>query len=259
MHANTVALSRTGTMTPAAAHTLVGQSAGFCAAMQRMQCHAASDAPLFVHGEPGTGKKLMARAVHYLGPRRHRPFIPVHCAGLAGPQAEHALRGLVDMAEGGTLFLDALHALPAGGQEALLRVLQACGDGQRGDHRPVASVRWIAASHTDLRAQAAAGRFHGALAERLDTVRIDLPPLRERLDDLPLLGAHLLGLAARTSGGHQRCLTPQGLAWLAGHDWPGNVQELDQLLRQAQLASPGDELGVAELLRGTPAPHLRGA
>jgi DNA-binding NtrC family response regulator len=256
MHADTVALSRTASTKPAA-HTLVGRSAGFCAAMQGMQSHAASDAPLFVHGEPGTGKKLVARAVHYLGPRRHRPFVPVHCAGLACAQAEPALRGLVDMAQGGTLFLDAVHALPAVGQEALLRVLQACGDDGRSGRQ--AAVRWIAASHTDLRAQAAAGRFHGALAQRLDTVRIDLPPLRERLDDLPLLGAHLLGLAARTSGGHPCCLTPQGLAWLAGHDWPGNVQELEQLLRQAHLASVGEELGVAELLRGTPASPRRGA
>lgn len=262
MLGNTTAFSRTGTTATADAastsgHTLVGQNVRFLQAMHAMQCGVASGSVLLLHGEPGTGKKLVARAVHYQGLRRHRPFIPVHCAGLADAQSGNALRGLVRMAEGGTLFLDAVQALPSRGQQALLRVLRDDSDGQRSTCQPAqAAVRWIAASHTDLQAQAAAGRFDTELVDRLGTARIDLPPLRERLDDLPLLVTHLLGLAARETSGRTQRLTPQGLAWLAGHDWPGNVRELGQLLRRAHLACLGDEIGVAELRRATPPAHL---
>lgn len=134
--------------------------------MELANRHARDDAPLLISGQAGTGRARLARAVHYLGPRRPRPFIPLRCATLRGQQFENALPALVQMAEGGTLFLDEITHLSASGQDALWRMLQAGGE---------PAVRWIASAE-DLPARAAAGTFHGALLQWLATARIDLPP-----------------------------------------------------------------------------------
>ncbi|MGC3984744.1 MAG: sigma 54-interacting transcriptional regulator [Pseudorhodoferax sp.] len=148
------------------ATTMVSSGALPGAAMEMARRHAGGDAPLLISGQAGAGRARMARAVHYLGPRRLRPFIPLHCAALYGRQLEDALPELVRMADGGTLFLDEVAHLPAGGQEALWRLLQA---------RSEPAVRWIAGAD-DLPARAAAGACHGALLQWLATARIDLPP-----------------------------------------------------------------------------------
>ena len=276
MHANTIASSRTSAA-PAAqadatrdvlAHKLVGRSARFCEAMELVRLYAAWDAPLLVAGETGTGKELVARAVHYLSPRCHRPFIPVNCATLpdqlveselfghtrgAFTDASQARTGLVRLAEGGTLFLDEIEALSPRGQGALLRFLQDSRYRALGGNELMrADVRIITASNVDLRAQAAARAFRDDLLYRLDAFRVGLPPLRERLDDLPLLVEHLLDKAARATDGRPRRMAPQGLALLAGYDWPGTVRQLEHVLLKAHVLGQGSELGVAELRRSAP-------
>ncbi|KQP47704.1 hypothetical protein ASF44_23885 [Pseudorhodoferax sp. Leaf274] len=139
------------------------------AAIGMAQPHAAGDMPLLLSGVPGPGRDLVARAVHYLGPRRHRPFVPVRCAALDGTPLETALPGLVRLAEGGTLFLDAIESLSARGQEMLWSLVQAGSESR---------VRWIAATAVDLHARVAAGAFHDALLDRFANARIQLPPRR---------------------------------------------------------------------------------
>ncbi|WP_326540607.1 sigma-54 dependent transcriptional regulator [Pseudorhodoferax sp.] len=274
MHANTSASSRTDIPESVAAdcatlaHNLVGQSPRFREAMELVRLYAAWNAPLLVIGETGTGKELVARAVHYLSPRRHRPFIPVNCATLpdalveselfghargAFTDASQARTGLVRMAEGGTLFLDEVEALAPRGQGALLRFLQDSSYRALGGNQLLhADVRIVAASNVDLRAQAAARTFRDDLLYRLDAFRVGLPPLRERLDDLALLVGHLLDKAARATDGRPRRIGAPGLALLGRYDWPGNVRQLEHVLLKAHVVCQGAELGVAELRRSAP-------
>jgi len=148
----------------------MGADAVAGAAIELAQPHAAGDLPLLVGGAPGIGREFVARAVHYLGARRHRPFVPLHCAGLQDRPPATALPALVRLAEGGTLFLDSVETLSARGQEVLWRLVQAGSD---------PAVRWIAATAVDLHARAAAGAFHHALLHRLASSRIQLPPRAE--------------------------------------------------------------------------------
>lgn len=274
MHPETLASMQTGAgpgdaaLGAALTHNLVGGSTRFVEAMELVQLYAAWNAPLLIVGETGTGKELVARAVHYLSPRRHRPFIPVNCATLpdtlveselfghargAFTDASQARTGLVRMAEGGTLFLDEVEALSPRGQGALLRFLQDSSYRALGGNQIMqADVRIVAASNVDLREQAAARAFRDDLLYRLDAFRVGLPPLRERLDDLPLLVAHLLDKAARSTDGHRRRIAPQALALLARYRWPGNVRQLEHVLLKAHVVCQGEELGVCELRRSAP-------
>ncbi|MFT3718287.1 sigma 54-interacting transcriptional regulator [Pseudorhodoferax sp.] len=252
----------------ALAHNLIGRSVRFREAMELVRLYAAWNAPLLIHGETGTGKELVARAVHYLSPRRHRPFIPVNCATLpdtlveselfghargAFTDASQARTGLVRMAEGGTLFLDEVEALSPHGQGALLRFLQDSSYRALGGNQLLhADVRIVAASNVDLRGQAAARAFRDDLLYRLDAFRVALPPLRERLDDLPLLVPHLLAKAAHATDGRPRGIDAPGLALLAAYGWPGNVRQLEHVLLKAHVVCPGAEVGVPELRRSAP-------
>jgi len=250
------------------AHNLVGQSACFREAMELATLYAAWNAPLLIAGETGTGKELVARAVHYQSQRRHHPFIPVNCATLpdtlveselfghtrgAFTDAGHARQGLVSLAEGGTLFLDEMEALSPRGQGVLLRFLQDSSYRALGGNQlHHADVRIVAASNVDLHEKAAARSFRDDLLYRLDAFRVTLPPLRERLDDLALLVPHLLAKAARRTDGLARRIGDAGLALLRSYDWPGNVRQLEHVLLKAHVLCKGPELGVAELRRSAP-------
>lgn len=252
----------------ALAANLVGRCPRFREAMDLVQLYATWHAPLLVVGETGTGKELVARAVHYQSPRRHRPFIPVNCATLpdalveselfghtrgAFTDASQARQGLVRLAEGGTLFLDEVEALSPRGQGALLRFLQDSSYRALGGNQlHHADVRVVAASNVDLREKADAHEFRDDLLYRLDAFRVSLPPLRERLDDLPLLVPHLLAKAARETDGVARCMGEAGFALLRAFDWPGNVRQLEHVLLKAHVVCQGPQVSVADLHRSAP-------
>jgi DNA-binding NtrC family response regulator len=247
---------------------LVGRSAPFREAMELVKLYAAWSAPLLIAGETGTGKELVARAVHYQSQRRHCPFIPVNCATLpdtlveselfghtrgAFTDASQARQGLVRLAEGGTLFLDEVEALSPRGQGVLLRFLQDSSYRALGGNQlHHADVRIVAASNVDLHEKAAARTFRDDLLYRLDAFRVSLPPLRERLDDLTLLVPHLLAKAAQQTDGSARRIGEPGLALLRAYDWPGNVRQLEHVLLKAHVVCQGSEVGADDLRRCAP-------
>lgn len=252
---------------------LIGVAACFRIALDRLSQFSRCDAPVLVVGETGTGKELAARAVHYLSARRDHAFIPVNCASLpdglmesemfghargAFTDARRAHRGLVQQAEGGTLFLDEVEALAPHAQASLLRFLQDAS------YRPVGSeevhqadVRVISASNLALQDHVRAGQFRADLLYRLDVLKVDLPPLRDRPDDIDLLAPHLLRKAVRSSRAEQepKRLADAALAALRAYDWPGNVRQLEHTLLRAQLLCAADTITLTDLLAC--APELR--
>jgi DNA-binding NtrC family response regulator len=227
---------------------------------------AGSDATLLVEGETGTGKELVARAIHEASPRRRGPFVAVDCGALpeglleselfghvrgAFTGAANARVGMLVRADGGTLFLDELGRITPTLQARLLRVLE-----ERvvrplgGDTERAVDVRVIAASRDDLDAEVAAGRFRPDLLYRLAVVRVALPPLRARREDIPLLVRTLLdrrGLADTTPSG-------AGLDRLIAHGWPGNVRELRNVIDRALALAPGAQRFADLLIRIDAAP-----
>ena len=232
---------------------LVGESAALVAVREAIVRAAASPFPVVIEGESGSGKELAARAIHSRSTRRDRRFCAVNCAALVDEIVEAELfghvkgaftgatadrQGLFDEASGGTLFLDEVAELGARVQAKLLRTLQEGEIRRLGETfvRKV-DVRIVAATNRPLAGAVAAGAFRADLWYRLDVVRITLPPLRERLDDLPLLVGHLWRtLAART--GSRAALSPRAIAALARYDWPGNIRELQNVLASMLVAAP---------------------
>jgi len=230
---------------------LVGESLALREVFAVLERVAQSDATLLVEGETGTGKELVARAIHDASARRRGPFVAVDCGALpeglldselfghvrgAFTGAAQARAGMIVRADGGTLFLDELGRIPPPVQARLLRVLE-----ERvvrplgGDSERAVDVRVIAASRDDLDAEVAAGRFRPDLLYRLAVVRVVLPPLRSRREDIPLLVRDLLrrrGLADEAPAG-------RGLDRLIAHSWPGNVRELRNVLDRAIALAPG--------------------
>ncbi len=211
----------------------------------------ATELPVMIHGESGTGKELIARAIHYNGPRRDKPFVVENCAALpdslleselfghvrgAFTGADRAKKGLLEQAHGGTLFLDEIGDMSTEMQKKLLRVLQ------EGEVRPLGSnqvtkvdVRLLAASHEDLEKMVKAGSFREDLFYRVNVLALRLPPLRNRREDIPLLANALLTRAAREAARPAPHLSHDVLAALAAHDWPGNVRELENEMRRVLL------------------------
>jgi formate hydrogenlyase transcriptional activator len=225
------------------------------ALLQRARQVALTHSPVLLLGERGTGKERLARAIHVWSPRADQPFVTVHCGAVPAGLLEVELFGQVGgpgpartgrlaLANGGTLFLDEVGELPAPLQAKLLRVLQA------GEFEPVGTdsavrvdARLIAATHVDLEAAVAAGTFREDLYYPLGVFPLELPPLRERKEDIALLAEALLLELARRTGKTGRHLTPDGLARLQAHDWPGNVRELANVLERALILAPGETLG----------------
>jgi len=230
-------------------HALVGRSARMREVYRLLDRAAQVDATVLLLGETGTGKELAARAVHYQSARREHRFVPVNCGALPADLVEselfghargaftgaaNAKAGLFEEASGGTIFLDEVGELPLTAQVKLNRALQEREIRRVGDTAPIpVDVRVIAATHRDLREEAKAGRFREDLFYRLNVLTITLPPLRERVEDVPLLAAHFLEKHARAVRRIIRGFEPEAMRRLAGHAWPGNVRELENTVERA--------------------------
>lgn len=224
---------------------------------------ARSQAPVFVMGESGTGKELVARQIHAHSGRREGPFVPVNCGAIPAELMESELfghrkgaftgasqdaPGLFRTASGGTLFLDEVAELPLSLQVKLLRVLQERCVRPVGEMREIpVDVRIVSASHQDLAAAVREGRFRHDLFYRLNVIELRVPPLRERLEDLPELADHILTKLAIREGTEPHYLQSEALQWLAHHPFPGNVRELENILERAVALSDGIEIGPDQL------------
>jgi len=238
---------------------LIGTSPAIRRVFELMESAITTPVTVLLQGETGTGKELIARAIHFHGPRQNRPFLSVNCAALSETLLESELfghrkgaftgaiedrKGLFEVASGGTLFLDEIGETPAPMQAKLLRVLQAGEMYPVGSSTPVfVDVRLISATHRDLETEVHRGRFREDLFYRLNAFPIRVPPIRERGEDLPLLAAHLLERVAARFQKSIKGLSPAGLAALSRYAWPGNVRELEnELERAVALARPDDSI-----------------
>ena len=240
--------------------SLVGGSAALGRVHDLIAQVATTRTNVLVSGESGTGKELVARAIHDLSERRDKPFIAVNCGAIPENLLESELfghvrgaftgavsnkPGLVETADGGTLFLDEIGELPPSLQVKLLRLIQEKTIrrvGGNGDQR--ADVRIVAATNRDLQAEAQAGRFREDLYYRLNVIQIALPPLRERMEDVPLLVQHFLAKYRRELGKEVKDLAPAAMEKILAHSFPGNVRELENLIERAVALSRGPTLGV---------------
>jgi len=225
--------------------------------------------PVLILGESGTGKELVARSIHFLGPLRDKPFVPVDCAGLVPTLIESELfgyvkgaftgalrskQGLLELAHGGTLFLDEIAELPPDLQGKLLRALQ------EKEIKPVGStqrvpleVRIVAATNRDLDQAIGDGRFRKDLYYRLNVVTLKLPPLRERKSDIPLLVNHFLERFS-DPGRRVRGISEEAMARLMTYDWPGNVRELENVIERALALGAGNVIHTVDLPSNLQAP-----
>ncbi len=238
-----------GPAAPDGGPRLVGRSPRMKGVLELIEAVAGTESTVLVQGESGTGKELVARLLHERSARASRPFVAVNCSAIPETLFESELfghikgsftgavsdkPGLFQAAEGGTLFLDEIGDLAAGSQAKLLRVLQDGSYKRVGDPRAAAAdVRIIAATNRNLREEVAAGRFREDLWYRINVVEIDLPPLRERGEDLPDLVAFLLERFGRKHRRGPFTVDEAFLAHLRRHSWPGNVRELENVLERA--------------------------
>jgi two-component system response regulator AtoC len=244
-------------------HNLVGKSARMREVYRLLEQAAGLDITVLLGGETGTGKELAARAIHYHSSRKERRFVAVNCGALppdlveselfghargAFTGATSAKPGLFEEAAGGTLFLDEVGELPLPTQVKLNRALQEKEIRRVGDNAPSkVDVRVIAATHRDLKAEVAAGRFREDLYYRLHVFPVRLPPLRERLEDVPLLAAHFLEKHARAMRRELGGFEPEALRVLTSYAWPGNVRELENAVERAVAVCTGDTIRERDL------------
>ena len=245
----------------------LGELIGNSPSMRRVYRLALGVAPtestVLILGESGTGKELTARAIHQHSRRSDQAFVAVNCAAIPSQLVESELfghvrgafsgatttrRGLFEAADAGTIFLDEVGDLPLAAQVKLLRVLQ------QGEIKPVGSdetrvvdARVIAATNVHLRARVEDGAFRQDLFYRLNVVPIELPPLRDRPEDVPLLATHFLQQHARRSGRNVSRVTPEAMRRLRNHSWPGNVRELENCIEHAVVFCQGDALTLEDL------------
>ena len=237
---------------------LVGTNAKLASQLTMAKQAASSDVTVLLLGETGTGKEVVARAIHRWSPRRSKPFIAVNCAALPEHLLENELfghekgsftgavkrePGKIEVAEGGTVFLDEIGDMPLPLQSRLLRVLQDQTFFRVGGTQSVrTNVRFIAATNKDIRRAIQQSTFREDLYYRLAVITVTLPPLRERMDDIPALAKHFLKRAARM-GTHGPCaLSDRALRALQEYQWPGNVRELDNVLTRALILCSEDTL-----------------
>jgi two-component system, NtrC family, response regulator AtoC len=234
---------------PAPAPLIVGASRPMREVFDVVARVAATRSTVLVQGETGTGKELIARAIHAASPRAARPFVPVDCSALAEGVLESELFGhvkgaftgavldrrrLFEAAHDGTCFLDEVGEIPPCAQAKLLRVLQEHEIKRVGGTDSVGvNVRVIAATNRDLGSLTAGGRFREDLFYRLSVVTVQVPPLRERREDIPLLAAHFLHRYAAANVRSVSGITPEAMALLVAYDWPGNIRELEHAIERA--------------------------
>ncbi len=238
---------------------IVGGSANIARVRELIDQAGPSEATVLILGESGTGKELVADGLHRASVRARKPLIKVNCAALPADLLESELFGYVkgaftgavkdkpgrfQLAAGGTLFLDEIGDMPAHLQAKLLRALQEKVVEPLGSVKAVETdVRILAATNRDLRADVASGRFREDLYYRLAVLEIAIPPLRERLSDLPLLAGHLLRKLGKKNNKEIRAVSPAFLEALTRHNWPGNVRELENVLERALILARADVLG----------------
>lgn len=244
-------------------HGIIGRSAVMRALFEQIRQLAAFDATVLIEGETGTGKELVGRALHACSKRAPGPYIPVNCAGLTdsllgsqlfghrkgaftGATADHA--GVFESADAGSLFLDELGDIPHPVQTRLLRVLQEREITRLGESRPrKVDVRVIAATHRDLAAEVEAGRFRMDLLYRVRVARLRIPPLRERLEDIPLLIDAFLAELRQQSGKPVTHVAHDALGRMLEHDWPGNVRELRGVVESGFIRAHGAAISIDDL------------
>jgi two-component system response regulator HydG len=242
---------------------LVGASPPIREVQRMIDAVAYSATTVLVTGESGTGKELVARALHARSPRKAHPFVALNCGALTETLLESELfghvrgsftgaqrdqKGLFDAADGGTIFLDEIGDIPLSTQVRLLRVLQEGEFKRVGSTDPIrVDVRVIAATHRDLPRLVKSGRFREDLFYRLNVINIPLPPLRERVEDIPLLAYHFLRRYSDRLGKRVKALAPEALELLCGHRWPGNVRELENAVERAVVLCRGDAVMPADL------------
>jgi DNA-binding NtrC family response regulator len=240
---------------------LVGKSPGFVRLVESATRFAQSESFILIQGSSGTGKELIASLIHRRSPRNNRPFVAVNCAALTDSLLESELfghekgaftnaysskQGLVEVANGGTLFLDEVGDISPAIQPKLLRFLET-GEFRRvgGTNLLSVDVRVISATNKDLREEVRLGRFREDLLYRLNVVTLQVPSLRERPEDIPVLAEYFLSRKARPS--HPMTLSPAALQVLMEYEWPGNVRELEHMLEGAMLMATGDTINPADL------------
>jgi len=247
---------------------MVGDSPALRHVLEQIAQVSTTDSTVLIQGETGTGKELVARAIHERSPRRERPLVKVNCAALPRDLVESELfghekgaftgatqqrRGRFELADGGTLFLDEAGELPLEAQAKLLRVLQEREFDRVGGTRSLRTdVRVIAATNRDLHARVAAGGFRADLYYRLNVFPILVPALRERRDDIPGLVRHFAAKAARKLGRTLDGISPAFVERARAYDWPGNIRELENLVERAIIMSNGGVLDAVELFLQAP-------
>jgi formate hydrogenlyase transcriptional activator len=239
---------------------IVGRSPGLQHALAQVALVAPTDATVLIRGETGTGKEMIARAVHDRSERRDGPLVKLNCSAISAGLVESELFGHVkgaftgahdrrvgrfELANGGTLFLDEVSELPPDTQAKLLRVLQEREFEPVGSSKTLkVNVRVVAASNRDLAADSRSGRFRADLYYRLNVFPIDLPSLRERRDDIPLLATHFMQRAARKLGKRLDGIEPGSMRRLVEHGWPGNIRDLQNVIERAAILADGAQLVV---------------
>src|SRR5438477_1325185 len=242
---------------------IVGQSPALRATLDIIRQAAPSSATVLLLGESGTGKELFARALHEHSSRAQQPFVPINCAAIPETILESELfgyergaftgavqrkEGRIERAQGGTLFLDEVGELSPSVQVKLLRFLQE-GEIERlgGTSAIKVDCRVVAATNRDLSVQVKEGRFREDLFYRLNVIQVVMPPLRDRVEDVPLLADHFIARYAAKNGKPIRGLTREALAALESYPWPGNVRELEHAIERAVVLSQGAEIGLDDL------------
>jgi two-component system, NtrC family, response regulator PilR len=252
-----------GGATSAIERRLLGDSLPMRSLRKQIDKLARSQAPVYISGESGSGKELVARLIHEQGPRSNQPFVPVNCGAIPSELMESEFfghrkgsfsgaiedkPGLFQAANGGTLFLDEVADLPLAMQVKLLRAIQEKAVRSiGGQQEAIIDVRILCATHRDLDAEVAAGRFRQDLYYRLNVIELRVPPLRERRDDIELLASHVLKRLAAGSGLPAAHLHPQALDALKHYRFPGNVRELENMLERAYTLCENKQIEAGDL------------
>jgi transcriptional regulator with AAA-type ATPase domain len=250
---------------------VLGRSPAMVEAAVKARRAADTGVPVLIRGESGTGKKLFARALHEVGETAQGPFVVLSCAALLGSVFESELLGVeraagvparpgkLEQARGGSLLLDGVAELPLATQSLLLRILQERSEVRAGGRLPaIPDVRVVATTSRDLENMAARGEFLAGLCRQLSGEVVAVPPLRERLEDIPELVGHFTAACSQQYGRHVRGATPEALALLAGYSWPGNVRELKYAVEHGVLIAKGDMIGIQDLPASMqPGPYSR--
>ncbi|TXD35983.1 sigma-54-dependent Fis family transcriptional regulator [Lujinxingia vulgaris] len=242
---------------------IVGDSQAMATILERVRRVAGSESTVYIHGESGTGKELVARAIHKASSRADGPFVKVNCSALAEGLLESELfghekgaftgahkrrLGRFELAEGGTIFLDEIGDIQPATQLKLLRVLQEREFERVGGEETLkADVRVVTATHRDLREEVAKGRFREDLFYRLHIIPVELPPLRDRREDVPALARHFVEKLAQRTRSSARSIGEEAMALLTRYDWPGNVRELENVIEHAMVFARGESIGVEDL------------